>query len=42
MRKVKKYRKIKGTKKQVIRFNELHKIKYEIAKCYFDEKYRKK
>ena len=42
MREVKKYRKLKGTKKQIARFNALRKLEYEIAKYYFDERYKKK
>lgn len=42
MRKVEKYKKRQGSKKQIERLKAVNKFQDEIAKYYFDEKFKKK
>jgi len=41
LRKIKKYKKRKGTKKQIEKLKAINKFQDDIAKCFFDPKYKK-
>lgn len=42
MRKLNKYKKNKGTKNQILRFNTIKKLKYDISIHYFNDSYTNK
>ena len=42
LREIKKYKKVRGTKRQRARLKALNKLQDDIAKLFYDERYKKK